>query len=183
MDEARLAYERWVDIREEQRASDFQAYAYNIAEARYVMRRVTRIANERAKKHDLDALLHQALLQIYGVGENEQLTVSKLAERLDVPAAFASRLVGQLEQKGLVRRESSTKDRRVTHVFATDEGVELLRQIDDEVHHEVAYFQRQISERQRLAALSIFAFYVGVAKASPIGNAIRSEAERINSTR
>ena len=83
MDEARLAYERWVDIREEQRASDFQAYAYNIAEARYVMRRVTRIANERAKKHDLDALLHQALLQIYGVGENEQLTVSKLAERLD----------------------------------------------------------------------------------------------------
>src|SRR5690606_13362330 len=128
-------------------------------------------------------LLHQALLQIYGVGENEQLTVSKLAERLDVPAAFASRLVGQLEQRGLVRRESSTKDRRVTHVFATDEGVELLRQIDDEVHHEVAYFQRQISERPRLGALSMFAVYGGVGRTTPRGDAIRSEAARIYSTR
>lgn len=176
MDEAMQAYERWVDIREEQRTDDFQSYAYNIAEARYVMRRVSRLVNEQAKHQDLDPLLHQALLQILGTESGTELAVNGLAERLDVPAAFASRLVSQLEERGLAARHASTRDRRVTLLSLTEAGIVQLRKIDDAVHYQMAYFQRQLEPRQRLAALSIFAFYVGVDSSSPIATALRTES-------
>ena len=169
------AYEQWADVREEQRMDDFQSYAYNIAEARYAMRRVSRIVNEQAKNNDLDPLLHQALLQIYGTQNGEELAVNGLAERLDVPAAFASRLVSQLEDRELVQRHTSSRDRRVTLLSLTDVGIDRLRKIDDAVHYQVAYFQRQLEPKQRAAALSIFAFYVGVDAASPIAEALRAE--------
>jgi DNA-binding MarR family transcriptional regulator len=180
VDEAVHSYERWADVHDEQREHDFEAYACNIAEARYVMRRVTRIVNEQAKAHNLEPLLHQALLQAYGTG-GIQLTMSSLAERLDVPAAFASKLVTQLEGLGLVQRVASPHDRRVTLLTLTREGISRLREIDDAIHYEAAYFQRQIEPRQRLAALSIFAFYVGIDSSSPIADALRSEGAALES--
>ena len=74
------AYEAWTDISEDKRTSDFRAYAYNIAEARYVARRVTRIINEQAKKFGLDPLLHQALLQTLGTPRGDELAVWEIAD-------------------------------------------------------------------------------------------------------
>jgi DNA-binding MarR family transcriptional regulator len=176
MDEALQAYREWADVGEEERAKDFRAYAYNIAEARYVMRRITRILNDQAKQHGFDPLLHQALLQIYGTVPGEHLAINGLAERLDIPAAFASRLVSKLESQGLARREASERDRRVTNVSITEAGLRELKEIDADVHHHVAYFQHQLSEDQRVAALSIFAFYVGVDPKSAIARALRPTA-------
>ncbi|RKN37024.1 MarR family winged helix-turn-helix transcriptional regulator [Streptomyces hoynatensis] len=166
------AYARWADIRDDERQSDFQSYVGNIAEARYVIRRVLRIVDEQARQHGLEPLPHQALLQIYGAGP-AGMAVNALARRLDVAGAFASRLVRQLEDLSLVRREHSAADKRVTQVTATAEGAERLRAIDDSVHHHVAYFQRQFDDQQRLAALSIFAFYVGLDPDSEVAGAIR----------
>ncbi|WP_103381799.1 MULTISPECIES: MarR family winged helix-turn-helix transcriptional regulator [Pseudonocardia] len=177
MDDGVAAYATWSDVGATQRDADFRAYAFNIAEARYVMRRVTRIINEEAKKRGFDPLQHQALLQIYGVREGVQLTISGLGERLDVPAAFASRLVRALEGEGYVVRTPSEQDRRVTFVEATDAGVRMLREIDEEVHRHVAFFQHSLRDEQRIAALSIFAFYVGIDADSPIADALRAERE------
>ncbi|MEU7632332.1 MarR family transcriptional regulator [Nocardia sp. NPDC049220] len=174
MDDGALrAYATWSDIGASQRATEFRSYTFNIAEARYVMRRVTRIINEEAKKRGFDPLQHQALLQTYGIRDGEQLTISGLGERLDVPAAFASRLVRKLESEGYVTRMHSERDKRVTFVQATDAGVQVLREIDEQVHRHVAYFQHSLSEHQRIAALSIFAFYVGIDAESPIAEALR----------
>lgn len=166
------AFIEWADIRDDERYSDFQSYVRNIAEARYVIRRVFRIVDERAREHGLEPLLHQALLQVHGSPDGE-VAVNVLAKRLDVAPAFASRLVRQLEEAGLVTRNHSTSDRRIIMVSATPDGVERLRRIDDSVHYHVAYFQRQLEDVQRLAALSIFAFYVGIDPASPVARAIR----------
>jgi hypothetical protein len=37
----------------------------------------------------------------------------------------------------------------------------LLAEIDEKVHLHVEYFQRQLSDQERVAALGIFAFYLG----------------------
>jgi DNA-binding MarR family transcriptional regulator len=166
----------WADICDEERSNDFQRYVTNIAEAKYVIRRVLRIVDEEAKKHGLEPLLHQALLQIYGYESGRGINVGTLARRLDVASAFASRLVRRLEDLALVRRERSENDRRSTLVSATPEGVETLSRIDSGVHFEVAYLQRQLSTDQRTAAMSIFAFYVGLDMSSPIAAAIRQVA-------
>jgi DNA-binding MarR family transcriptional regulator len=177
MNDAMRAYTEWADIGEAQRIREFQSYVTNIAEARYVTRRVLRIVDDQAKNHGLEPLLPQALLQVYGEGKARGITVGNLAARLDVAAAFASRMVRRLEEIGLVYREQSDTDRRATIVIATEAGIEKLANIDDDVHHHVAFLQHQLSDHQRLSALSIFAFYVGLDPDSPIAAAIRSSGD------
>jgi DNA-binding MarR family transcriptional regulator len=139
---------------------DFSKHVKAIAHARYVLRRILRLLDEQAVSGGLQPLQHQALLQIYGA--DSALPVSKVAERLDIAPALASRLIRQLEEKGLVERARIVGDRRVIAVKASAEGVELLRTIDESVHDRVDNFQRELSDEGKLGALATFSFYLGL---------------------
>jgi DNA-binding MarR family transcriptional regulator len=166
----------WLDTSGVPRNQDFHRYAQSIANARYVIRRVFRIVDEQARAMDLDPLEHQALLQIYGF-DGDSPSVSGIAERLDIAAAFASRLIKGLETRGLVNRVPLATDRRVTVAEITKEGVALLRQVDEAVHLHVKYFQSQLSDHERMDSLMIFAFYVGLESDSVVADAIRDELQ------
>lgn len=155
------ALSAWVKAEEGARGEKFRGYVHGISQARYVTRKVFRIVDEEAKRVGLDPLEHQALLQAFGAG-SPSLTVSQLAERLDIAPAFGSRVVKDLVKKGLVERRGEAADRRVTRVEVTPAGEQLLRDIDRAVHVHVEYFQSQLTDDQREAALAIFAFYVGL---------------------
>lgn len=174
MTDGMRAYLDWADIGEGRRTREFQSYVRNIAEARYVMRRVLRIVEDCAKEHGLDPLVHQALLQVYGTGDGQGVTVGSLAARLDVAAALTSRVVRRLEEKGLVARRPSKTDKRAIIVSATPDGAEKLTAIDDSVHRHVAFLQSELGEDEKLMALSIFAFYVGLAPDAPAAREIRA---------
>jgi len=167
------AYAKWADICEDERTNDFQRYVTNIAEARYVVRRVLRIVDEEAKKHGLEPLLHQALLQIAGHDDGRGISITELARRLGVAATFVSRMVTRLEAAALVRRRPAVRDRRTRRVTVTPLGMTMLSGIDEEVHFRVGYMRDDFTEHQRVAALSIFAFYVGLDASTPIATAIR----------
>lgn len=160
------AYSHWAGIRDSERGHDLQAYMTNIAEARFVIRRVLRIVDQHTRKHGLDPLAHHVLLQVYGTNRGKGIAVNALAKRLDIPSALASRLVRELENQELVKREPSTEDKRVTNVSVTPQGIQCLREIDNSIHFDIMQFHRQLSDEQRDAALSIFAFYVGLDAAS-----------------
>lgn len=157
----------WAGAEEDARADKFDGYVYGIAQARYVIRRVFRIVDDEAKKAGLDPLHHQALLQAFGAG-SEPLTIGGLAERLDIVPALASRAVKELERRELVHRRRDTQDRRVITVDVTEAGRELLQDIDAAVHVHVEYFQSQLTDEQRRAALVILAFYVGLGSSSQL---------------
>ena len=167
------AFVDWVRAGEAARGANFRGYVHGIAQARYVVRKVFRIVDEEARKWGVDSLEHQMLLQLFGGGVSG-LTVSALAERLDIAAAFGSRLIKALEVKGYVQRRRSEEDRRVTRVIVTEKGEELLRTVDKSVHMHVEYFQTQLTADQRLAALAIYAFYLGLGADSHVGAAISS---------
>tara|TARA_R110000787_G_scaffold10978_1_gene36488 strand:- start:108 stop:575 length:468 start_codon:yes stop_codon:yes gene_type:complete len=141
---------------------DRHAYFGDVAEARYVLRRVFRIAEEQARARGIDPLAHQALIQIYG-SAGSVLRVSQIAERLDIAPAFASSLVRALVEDGLARRTRDEADQRVTLVSVTDAAVALLDEIDRAVEFHVGYFAAQIPEARRKRALSTLKFYVGLA--------------------
>jgi DNA-binding MarR family transcriptional regulator len=136
------------------------AYFHGVADARFVIRRVFRIVDERAKNRNLDPLQHQALIQIHGARDAD-VRVGTIAERLNISPAFASKIVKALAAKGLVTSTGSPHDQRVTNVSATVEGIDLLDEIDRDVRIHVDFFTRQLTRQQKAAALSIFAFYVG----------------------
>ncbi len=136
-----------------------EEYFHGIAEARYVVRKIFRVVDDQAKAVGLEPLEHQALIQVFGA--RKPMRVIDLSERLDIAAAFASRLAKQLEDRDLVIRSASTVDRRSKYLAATPRARELLAEIDENVHLHVDYFQRQLSDQERVAALGIFAFYLG----------------------
>lgn len=136
-----------------------EQYFHGIAEARYVIRKIFRVVDEQAKAVGLEPLEHQALIQV--LGATKPMRVIDLSERLDIAPAFASRLAKQLEDRQLVVRSASSEDRRSKYLAATPRARELLAEIDEKVHLHVDYFQRQLSDDERVAALGIFAFYLG----------------------
>lgn len=135
-------------------------YWHGIGVARYVARKVFRIIDDQARKVGLEPLEHQVLLQIHG-SRDEVLHIGHVAERVDIPAALASRVVRALDARGLVHRSGSPLDKRITEVRLTDEGRHSLYRIDGLVRTHVGHFSSQLEEEQRITALSIFALYVG----------------------
>jgi DNA-binding MarR family transcriptional regulator len=138
---------------------DFKAHFQGVAEARYVIRKVFRIVDDGAKKAGLDPLEHQALIQIFA--SREPVRVIALAERLDIPPTFASRLAINLEEKGFASRSRSREDRRTTIVEATDAGRGILGAIDRTVSIQVDNFMSERTDAQRASALGVLALYVG----------------------
>jgi DNA-binding MarR family transcriptional regulator len=153
------AFYDWIALEGPQRQRNFHRYFAGVAQARFVIRNILRIVDEQARKAGLEPLQHQALIQVFGA--SEPLQVNDVAARLGIAPAFASRLVRELENQGCITRSASDRDRRVTLVAATPEGERVLAEIDESVHLHVEYFQSQLSEEERAAALVIFAFYVG----------------------
>ncbi|MCL6250699.1 winged helix DNA-binding protein [Altererythrobacter sp. KTW20L] len=88
------------------------------------------IYQQRRKRHDFlpaqflgepawDILL-ELFMQFAG---GAKVSTTSLCIAADVPASTALRYIAQLEQAGLVKRESSAFDKRVTFVSLTDQGV------------------------------------------------------------
>jgi len=142
-------------------SADRHHYFHSVADARYVLRKVFRIVEEQAKKAGLDPLAHQAMLQIYGSPEM-QMRIKDLAERLDITPAFASVIVKDLRERGLVSRLTKAENLRVTRVTPTRTGRELLDAIDNEVKVHVDYFARGLAAEERERAVAILLFYVGL---------------------
>jgi DNA-binding MarR family transcriptional regulator len=152
----------WTDAEQGVHSYEFHTYMHYVAEMRVVIRKVQKIIADCARRNGLEPLHHQALIQVYGAPDR-RISVGKLADNLNVSAALASRLVGELEGDRLARRLASREDRRATHVVATPSGIQRLFDIVEDVHREVAAFNTRLLPDQRKAALEVFALYIGVA--------------------
>jgi DNA-binding MarR family transcriptional regulator len=170
------ALEAWIPDSMAARSGSFQGYVQAIAHARYVVRRIVRILDEQAREHGLEPLQHQALLQVYG--SRSPIPVNKLASRLDIAAAFASRIVSQLHTMGLVERRQAESDRRLVTIVATEPGIALVQAIDSSVYRRVRQFQGELAEADKLGALGIFAFYVGLDGNSELAAFLRESVRR-----
>ena len=65
-------------------------------------------------------------------------------------------------QKRYAVRRRSDLDRRATWIEITETGKRILHELDERVQIHVDYFNRQLTQDQREAALAILMFYVGV---------------------
>ena len=59
------------------------------------------------------------------IGRNDSLTAKELAEYLSVDKGYMSRMMQNLEKKGLIERVKSEKDAREKHLRLTTEGEKL----------------------------------------------------------
>lgn len=73
------------------------------------------------------------VLRILRGARPESLPTMEIAERMIERTPGITRLVDRLQEKGLVRRERSSEDRRCVLCTVTEEGLELLDELDDPV--------------------------------------------------
>lgn len=74
---------------------------------------------------------------LFTINTHNKPHVNQIAETLNFDLAYTSRLLGRLEDAGLVKRTISTKDRRQRVVVLTAKGARLLTRIEDRSNQRV----------------------------------------------
>jgi len=83
----------------------------------------------RRLHHDSVSLIHLNVLSL--LEADDALSMSRLAESLDVSLASATGIVDRMEARHLVERRRTPADRRVVLVAITDGGRRVLTAIDE----------------------------------------------------
>lgn len=107
------------------RKSDYEA----MAEYRYAIRRFLRFSEEEARKIGVTPQQYQLMLAVKGYPGREHANITELAERMQLDHHSTVGLVDRTSERGLVRREQDTTDRRQVNIHLTAEGSALLRQL------------------------------------------------------
>jgi DNA-binding MarR family transcriptional regulator len=90
-----------------------------------------------AQGHGLTATQAKVLMLLTGSGETSagmSLPMRALAEKLFCDASNVTGIIDRMETRGLVRREVDPADRRIKNVVATENGLDLARQIRADQH-------------------------------------------------
>ena len=98
-----------------------------VADFRAALRAFLRKAERNARRSGLTPQRYLLLLMIKGAPNGrESSTVTELAERLQLAQSTVTELVSRAEEIGLIEREQSDSDGRVTNLRLTDEGERRL---------------------------------------------------------
>lgn len=100
-----------------------------LAHFRYQLRRFLRFSEEVTHKRGITSLQYLLMLQIKGFPGREWATVGELAERLQAKHHGVVSLISRCEAAGLVRRDSSSDDKRRVEVKLTGKGEKCLEQL------------------------------------------------------
>jgi len=103
-------------------ADDYQA----LAAFRYALRQFLRFSEEAARKAGVTPQQYLAMIAVRGFPGRDRLTVSELAERLQIRHHSAVGLIDRMVAQGLMVRQPGGADRRQVFVSLTQRGEELL---------------------------------------------------------
>lgn len=109
------------------RTNSADPYAAIIADFRASMTMLKCAASERVIRLGLSmAQLHI----LYVLQRNGQMTMSRLAEVLNVSLSNATGLIDRIEERGFIERIRVPEDRRIVLIRVTPEGERMLGEID-----------------------------------------------------
>jgi DNA-binding MarR family transcriptional regulator len=166
--------------------ADAEAVERIIAAFRSSYREIRCIGGERMLRNGISMTQHHILSLLDRHGE---MSMSHLAEMLDVSVSNATGLVDRMEERGLLERVRITDDRRVVHVHLTEAGRTLLADVevlkDDLVRRILAELDREQLERIELALDDLRGAVAAVVEGDPavLAHAHRPHDHRPNGDR
>jgi DNA-binding MarR family transcriptional regulator len=93
-----------------------------------------------------------------------RLTVSDLAEWMNVKLPTMSPIIERLEELGLVRKEKAAKDRRVVVVSLTDEGQKVILRMEANWRRLLESRLRVLSEEDQERLISLLERFAALAR-------------------
>ncbi len=106
-----------------------------LAAFRYSLRQFLHFSEEAAQSVSLTPQQHQALLSIKGFPGRNKITITELAEQMQIRHHSAVGLANRLMAQGYLVREQSLTDRRQVYVTLLPKGSAILEQLSA-VHKE-----------------------------------------------
>ena len=77
----------------------------------------------------LSGIQYSALISIAHLSRDAAIGVKEVAEHLGLSGSFATLVIGQLTERGLIEKQANQGDRRRLRLTVTDKGLALLRQL------------------------------------------------------
>ena len=103
---------------------------HSMASFRHLVRKFLRFSKELVKTTaGLNSEQYEALLAIKAFTSNNALTIAELSERLQVKHHSTVNIVDRLVARKLVRRNTSSHDRRARHLKLTPAGNDLIERL------------------------------------------------------
>jgi DNA-binding MarR family transcriptional regulator len=146
--------------------SDVQAEI--VANFREAFAELRCLGSERMHRADI-SMTHFHLLSM--LERHGSITMSRIAELLDVSVSNATGLIDRIEERGLVERIRVPDDRRVVHVQLTDVGRTKLQEVElfkeDMIHAVLARLDERQLRRVGLAMADLRGAVVEAISAEP----------------
>ena len=98
-----------------------------VGKIQVALREAKCIGSERIVRHGLSMTHFHLLVMLERHGD---MSMSRLAELLDVSMSNATGLVDRLEERGLIERSRVPDDRRVVLVRVSEEGRRIMEEVD-----------------------------------------------------
>lgn len=95
---------------------------------------------------------------------HDSLTVTDLAEWMNVKSPTMSPIIDRLEELGLVRKTKHAKDRRVVVVSLTEEGRRVIFEIESSWRHLLEKYLQGLSTADQEALISLLERFAAIAK-------------------
>ena len=120
-------------------------------------RHKTTALREVHRRHDVDGGEYDVLAALRRTGPPHELTPTELARSVLVNSPTMTERLTRLEQRGLVRRSRSDRDRRSVSVGLTDSGRDLIDRAATDLVAVEAHLLAGLSESDRRALTRLLA--------------------------
>lgn len=88
------------------------------------------------------------------IADNNGLNQKELAELLDIRSASMSELLNKLERSNLITREKDETDKRITHVFLSADGRELVKSSQNQDNFAETLFE-ELSDSEKCSFYTV----------------------------
>ena len=100
-----------------------------LSDFRFRLRSFLRFSEDAAREEGVTVLQYQLMLHTQGFPDRQWATIGEIAERLQAQPHGVVALVSRCEQAGLVKRRTSTVDRRQVEVHLLPAGRKKLARL------------------------------------------------------
>ncbi|QEK11375.1 MarR family transcriptional regulator [Crassaminicella thermophila] len=87
-------------------------------------------------------------IALYFLGKYERISQSELAEKMNIKTSTVARLIDRMERDGYVKRVKDEKDRRITNLELTQEGIHLRNKLLPEGEKMSEIFSQNITDEE-----------------------------------
>lgn len=127
----------------------------NYQQVLVALRRLIRATDLHSKQLVRTAgLTASQVLLLQAIDDKESATSSELARMISLSQATVTTILDRLEERGLVSRQRSTRDKRKVYIFLTDQGKKVLAAAPAPLQEHFIRQFRQLQEWEQTAILS-----------------------------